>query len=110
MNKRIFPRLVSFAIILAALAGCQTAPSDDPRAYVQKLMKDAGQESAKITNVVTGDKKYKRADALWCLATDASTQDGQVPFLMAVWRTGDKWDGAVLEQGYYEWDLYGCPR
>ncbi len=110
MKKRLVFSPLSFLIILAALSGCQTAAPDDPRAYAQKLMQDTGQASAKITNVVSGDKKYKRADALWCIATDASTQDGQIPYLLAVWRTGDKWDGTVLEQGYYEWDLYGCPR
>ncbi len=108
MNKRAILALLSCLIILAILSSCQ-AP-DDPRAYAQKLMQDSGQAAAKITNVVNGNQKYKRADALWCVATDASTQEGQIPFLMAVWRTGDKWAGKVLEQGYYEWDLYGCPR
>ncbi len=110
MDKRIVILRMSILIILTALSGCQAAASDDPRAYAQKLMQDSGQASAKITNVVSGNQKYKRADALWCIATDTSTQDGQVPYLLAVWRTGGKWDGTVLEQGYYEWDLYGCPR
>jgi protein involved in ribonucleotide reduction len=97
-------------MILSVLAACQNSASGDPRTFAQKLMHDAGQDTAKITNVVSGDKKYRRADELWCIATDASSQDGQVPYLLAVWRTGDKWDGTELAQGYYEWDLYGCPR
>ncbi len=110
MKKRVILSFLSFVIILAVLSGCQGASADDPRAYAQKLMQQTGEASAKITNVVSGNQKYQRADALWCIATDASTQDGQIPYLLAIWRTGDKWDGTVLEQGYYEWDLYGCPR
>ncbi len=110
MDKRVLLSLLSGLIILVVLVGCQAAASDDPRTYAQKLMQDTGQPSAKITNVVAGNQKYRRADALWCIATDTSSQDGQIPYLLAVWRTGNKWDGTVLEQGYYEWDLYGCPR
>jgi hypothetical protein len=92
------------------LASCSAQVSNDPKVFAQKLMHDAGKDSAKITNVVEGDKTYRKADALWCVATDLSLEDGQVPYLLAVWRTGDKWDGTQLEQGYYEWDLYGCSR
>ncbi len=97
-------------MILSVVTACQNSSSGDPKTFAQKLMHNAGRDTAKITAVVSGNKKYKRADELWCIATDASSQDGQVPYLLAVWRTADQWDGTELEQGYYEWDLYGCPR
>jgi hypothetical protein len=104
-------RLSIKAIILLVLFFLTACQSDsDPKSYARQLMHDAGKDSAKITKVVGGDKKYRQADDLWCIATDASSSDGQVPYLLAVWRKTGKWDGAELTEGYYEWDLYGCPR
>ena len=97
-------------VLLWSCSGCGSSSADDPKVYAQTLIHSAGEDGAKITNVVTGNNKYRNADALWCLATDRSSQDGQIPLLLAVWRKGDQWSGNVLEDGYYEWDLYGCPR
>src|SRR5262245_15703077 len=102
------PIYMILLFVLVMLAACQT--DNDPKTYARQLMHDAGRDSAKITKVVIGDKKYRHADDLWCIATDASSSDGQVPYLLAVWRKDGKWDGAELAEGYYEWDLYGCPR
>jgi hypothetical protein len=44
------------------------------------------------------------------VATDVTTQDGQLPYLLVVWRIGDEWQARQLPEGYYEWDLQGCPR
>jgi hypothetical protein len=97
-------------LVVTALSACQSAESNDPKVFARKIMHDAGQDSAKITKVVSGDKKYRQADELWCIATDASLEDGQVPYLLAVWRKAGQWDGAQLTEGYYEWDLAGCPQ
>ena len=102
--------LILTIMALLVLAACQAANSNDPKTFALKLMHDAGKDSAKITNIVSGDKRYRKADDLWCVATDLTSADGQIPYLLAVWRTGDKWDGAEMPEGYYEWDLYGCPR
>jgi hypothetical protein len=100
--------------ILIVTAGCQSGSADpnDPKVYARKLMQESGKDSAKITitNVVGGDKKYRQADELWCVATDLTSPDGQVPYLLAVWRKGGKWEGAELTEGYYEWELHGCPH
>ena len=103
--------LIALAVsVLFALTACQSTDSNDPKVFALKLMHDAGKDAAKITNVVSGDKKYKQADDLWCVATDASSEDGQIPYLLAVWKKAGKWEGAEMPEGYYEWDLYGCPR
>src|SRR5438067_9734257 len=100
--------LITLVILFILLTACQS--DNDPKVYARQLIHDAGKDSAKITKVVSGDKKYRQADDLWCIATDASSSDGQVPYLLAVWRKAGKWEGAELAEGYYEWDLYGCPR
>jgi hypothetical protein len=102
--------MIALMLAVLTLASCSAPVSNDPKPFVQQLMHDAGKDSAKITNVVEGNSKYRQADALWCVATDLMLEDGQIPYLLAVWRKGDKWEGNQLEQGYYEWDLYGCPR
>ncbi len=102
-------RLIILCFLLV-LAACQSGDSNDPKVYARQLMHDVGKDTAKITKVVSGDKKYRQADDLWCIATDASSSDGQVPYLLAVWRKAGQWDGSELTEGYYEWDLYGCPR
>ncbi len=102
--------LLLMTLALLVLTACQSGDSNDPKAFALKLMKDGGKDSAKITKVVNGDKKYREADELWCVATDATSADGQIPYLLAVWRKGGKWEGAEMPEGYYEWDLYGCPR
>ena len=99
---------VGLLLVSLVLTSCSSPV--DPKSFAQKLMHDAGKDSAKITNLVAGNSSYKKADALWCVATDLNLEDGQVPYLLAVWRKGDQWQGTQLEQGYYEWDLYGCPR
>jgi hypothetical protein len=101
--------------ILIVTAACQSGSADDPndpKVHARKLIKESGRDPAKITitNVVSGDKKYRQADELWCVATDLTSPDGQVPYLLAVWRKAGKWEGAELTEGYYEWDLHGCPR
>jgi hypothetical protein len=97
---------------LIVTAACQSGSADpnDPKVHARKLMQESGRDSAKITNVVSGDKKYRQADELWCVATDLTSPDGQVPYLLAVWRKGGKWEGAELTEGYYEWELHGCPH
>jgi len=103
----------SFIVLLTlfALTACSAASNEptDPKVYAQQIIQKAG-KNAKITKVVTGDKKYRKADDLWCVETDANSQDGQIPYLLAVWRKDNKWDGTELADGWYEWDLYGCPR
>lgn len=103
-------RLLFTLAALLILAACQSGESNDPKVFARQLMKDAGKDTARITNVVSGDEKYRQADALWCVATDSTSADGQVPYLLAVWRKSGKWEGAEMAEGYYEWDLYGCPR
>src|SRR5689334_178355 len=88
--RRLMLLLVLIGVVLAA---CSAPVSNDPKPYAQKLMHDDGKDSAKITNVVVGNNKYRQADALWCISTDLMLEDGQIPYLLAVWRKGDKWEG-----------------
>lgn len=104
-------RLSAFAVYLLILTACGAGGADDAvRETARQIMAADGFGSANITNVVEGDPATHGADELYCVATDATTQDGALPYLLVVWRIGDTWEGAQLLEGYYEWDLEGCPR
>ncbi len=96
-------------LVIALLTAC--GPSESPaESIARQIMDRDGYTNAKITKVVEGDAATHGADELYCVATDATTQNGELPYLMVVWRNGDAWDGMQLIEGYYEWDLQGCPR
>jgi len=97
---------------LLLISSCSAGNSGS--ATVESTAKDQmtadGFSDAAITTTVKGDPGVRGADELYCVATDATTQNGELPYLLVVWRTGDTWSAAQLLDGYYEWDLQGCPR
>ena len=99
--------LVMFAIML--LAACQQAAPIDQNTYARQWLDNANKKDVKITKVVAGNPKNHKADALYCVETDATTPEGQT-YLVAIWRIGATWSGAQMADGEYEWDLNGCPR
>lgn len=98
-------------ILLAAgvLTACGGA-GDPVEAAAREVMARDGVGDAEITQRVEGNADVQGADELYCVATDVTTQDGQLPYLLVVWRSGDEWQARQLAEGYYEWDLQGCPR
>lgn len=106
MRTRLSLALVSLVALALAACGAQADPVRDT---AQAIM-DADGVDATVTDVVEGNPAVRGADELHCVATDGTTADGTLPYLLAVWRTGDDWQGAQLLEGYYEWDLQGCPR
>jgi hypothetical protein len=102
---------VSLFVLLVILAACgDSATPESPETVARRVVDQAGHKDAKITQVVRGDEKYRRADELWCIETDAMFADGVTPYLLAVWRKGSTWENAEFVDGEYQWDLYGCPR
>jgi hypothetical protein len=105
-------RFLTFALLalftLTACGGGQTA--DPAREAALSQMAADGQSDAEITGMVEGDPAVRGADELYCVATDATTQNGELPYLLVVWGADGEWQAAQLTEGYYEWDLQGCPR
>ena len=99
-------------LIVLVLSACSSgAPAtDEVEETARQIMAADGMSDATITTIVAGDPKVRGADELYCVATDATTQNGELPYLLVVWREGDQWQAAQLVEGYYEWDLQGCPR
>jgi hypothetical protein len=106
MKKAVFAA-VSLIILLTACT--PTISSEDAaEAAARQQMSDDGFADAQITDIVEGDPAVVGADELYCVATDAS--NGDLPYLLVVWSRGDSWQARQLMEGYYEWDLQGCPR
>jgi hypothetical protein len=106
MKKAVFAA-VSLIILLTACAPA-TSPEDAAEAAARQQMSDDGLADAQITDIVEGDPAVVGADELYCVATDAS--NGDLPYLLVVWSTDSTWQARQLAEGYYEWDLQGCPR
>ena len=104
---------ISLAVLLFLLmfvSACQpAAPTIDQNTFARQWLDTAGKKDVKVTKVVAGNPKSYKADALWCVETDAKTPEGAT-YLVAIWRTGQNWSGAEMANGEYEWDLNGCPR
>jgi hypothetical protein len=107
--KRLFVVLI-FALISLAACGSAASPQAQAETAARQIMEADGLASAQITQIVAGDAAGRGADELYCVATDATTQNGELPYLVVVWRQGDTWQGQQLAEGYYDWDLQGCPR
>ncbi len=101
--------MMTALLTLVALSAC-SAPEDPVTRTARQIMESDGLGNAAITQVIEGDPAVRNADELYCVATDANSPTGQLPYLLVIWRTGDEWQGAQLLEGYYEWDLQGCPR
>jgi hypothetical protein len=106
--KKIF-LLIS---VLLLITSCSSAKSGNAtvESTAKEQMAADGFADAAITTTVKGDPGVRGADELYCVATDATTQNGELPYLLVVWRSGDSWSATQLLDGYYEWDLQGCPR
>src|SRR5574340_635805 len=105
---------VLLLIVLLSIVLTACSSNNDSRSQVEakarEIMTADGFGDAQITNIVAGDPASRGADELYCVATNATTQNGELPYLLVIWRTGSTWDGAQLAEGYYDWDLNGCPR
>lgn len=97
-------------LALPLLAACGGGRTDPAREAALSQMAADGQSGAEITEMIEGDPAVRGADELYCVATDATTQNGELPYLLVVWRSGGEWQATQLAEGYYEWDLQGCPR
>jgi len=104
--------LLAAAILVTFLAACSSngAGNNTVEGVAKQQMSDDGFGTANITKVTPGDPAVVGADELYCVATDATTQNGELPYLLMVWRKGSDWQAKQLEEGYYEWDLQGCTR
>jgi hypothetical protein len=100
------------AMALIMLAACSSGASgaDKAKEVAQSQMAKDGFANAAITDVAKGDATAQGADELYCVATDATTENGELPYLLLVWRDGSDWQVKQLAEGYYDWDLQGCPR
>ncbi len=104
-------RKLLMVISLLVLVGCSAAaPVAEPEATARKLMRDARKENARIIRSVQGDKNIRHVDELWCIQTDTNVEGGNIPLLFLVWRKGDQWQGEQLTEGFYDWQVQGCPR
>jgi len=101
---------VLIALLLAALLAACGSPGSPAENTARQVMEADGFGGAAITAITEGDPATRGADELYCVATDATSQNGELPYLLVVWRVGDSWEGVQLLEGYYEWDLQGCPR
>lgn len=105
--KRIILMMAALLLLTACSGSGGASPVEDA---ARAQMAADGFADAAITSTVEGDAATRGADELYCVATDATTQNGELPYLLLVYRQGDEWQAAPLQEGYYEWDLYGCPR
>jgi hypothetical protein len=95
-------------VLVACSAG--SIGNSQVEATARQMMTADGFADAAITTIMEGDPAVRGADELYCVATDATTQNGELPYLLVIWRADDEWRAAQLLEGYYEWDLQGCPR
>ncbi len=104
--------LLLLSLLIILVTACSTGGSGNAtvESTAMEQMAADGFSDATITSTVKGDPGVRGADELYCVATDATTQSGELPYLLVVWHTGDTWQAAQLLDGYYEWDLQGCPR
>lgn len=108
MRKRVLTGLL-VVMVAVLLAACASPESPVEQTARDKMQAD-GFAGAEITTTSEGNPDVRGADELYCVATDATTQNGELPYLLVVWRTGDTWQAEQLMEGYYEWDLQGCTR
>ena len=101
-------KCLAVILLMIATVSCQSV-STDPSAVVRKWLDAAGKSTVKITQIVSGNPQNEKADALWCVETDATAADGQ-RYLLLVYNTGTNWVTQEMTDGEYEWDLNGCPR
>ena len=106
MKKALFA--AASLLLLLTACGPATSPEDAAEAAARQQMTADGLADARITDIVEGDPAVVGADELYCVATDAS--NGDLPYLLVVWGTDGDWQTRQLMEGYYEWDLQGCPR
>ncbi|HLV44133.1 MAG TPA: hypothetical protein VKY39_04205 [Aggregatilineales bacterium] len=109
MRIRVLTIMLLIAALLAACGGA-AGEASPPEQTARQMMQADGLGDAEITGVVEGDPAVRGADELYCVATDATTQNGELPYLLVVWQSGGQWQAQQLMEGYYEWDLQGCPR
>ncbi len=105
-NKMVLLGALLVILLLAACSGGADAVTQTATRY----MLSDGMVDAIITDVVEGDPATHGADELYCVATDAARTDNGLPYLLVVTRTGSDWQAQPLIEGYYDWDLQGCPR
>lgn len=102
--------LLGVLLVLMLLTACSGGGADVVVQAATQYMLSDGLVDASITDVVEGDPATHGADELYCIATDATRSDNGLPYLLVVTRTGSEWQTEPLIEGYYDWDLQGCPR
>ena len=103
-------KVILIAALVVALAACggESTPGPVEEAARQQITAD-GLE-ATITDVIEGDATAFGTAELYCVATDATNPDTELPYLIAVYGEEGDYETVAMAEGYYEWDLYGCPR
>ncbi len=96
------------ALTLTACGGGSAAQTPEEAALA--FAAEDGLEGATITDTAEGDPITVGADAVYCIATDATDAVSGLPYLVVVAQTGDDLTASQMTEGFYEWDLYGCPR
>lgn len=105
--SKLAKMLILAVAALAVLAACGGG-ADPVQETAQAKMEADGVGDAAIVDVVEGDPSVRGAEELYCVATDATTSD--LPYLLVVYNTGEEWQAEQMFEGFYEWDLNGCPR
>lgn len=101
--------VLTLILLSVFLSGCSSGEAA-ARRTAKELIEASNNYEARIIRVVEGDPAVRDAGDLYCVETDAINPVSGLPFLLVVWRIDDTWEGAVMSEGYYEWDLQGCPR
>jgi hypothetical protein len=99
--------LILITLILAACGG-ESTPGPVTEAAQEQIAADG--IDATITDVMEGDPTAFGTDELYCVATDGTNPNTQLPYLVAVYGEAGSYESVAMAEGYYEWDLYGCPR
>ncbi|NDJ33128.1 MAG: hypothetical protein GYB64_00535 [Chloroflexi bacterium] len=102
----MYKRLLILLGVVLALVACGSPSVED---LARERMEADGHASASIMDIVEGEPSTLGVDELYCVATDATSSDGSLPYLLLIYSQGGQWTVEQLEEGFYEWTLYGCP-
>lgn len=104
--------LLATSIFLLCLTACGGGggSAESPESVALEFASNNGFAEASVTDVVEGDPATVGADAIFCVATDATDDASGLPFLVIVEEADGALSASQMAEGYYEWDLYACPR
>lgn len=112
MRTRLVSATIAITVlmILTACGGGSADEASGPEATALEYAASSGFDGATITDTAEGDPATLGADAVYCIATDATDDATGLPYLIVVQQNGDELQASQMAEGFYEWDLYGCPR